>query len=478
MPITQLPIANGFYVSDSLPISAQRAVNVFPVVEESPALVQESLRGCPGVSQVDSAGGTDGCRGSHTLDGVPYFVIGSALYRLESDETLTAISGTIAGTGSVSMAENGTQLCILVPGSTGYIYTVSGGLVTISDGDFYANGNPTAVVFLDGYFVFTTDTKKIIVSELNDGTSYIATDFGSAESSPDEVVAPIVFRNRLFVLGTETVEAFSNIGGAGFPFQRTNLFLQQGLAARFSVQLAPQTFAWIGSGRDENPAVWTIQGNATARISTRAIDRLLRELSLPELEAITSWSYGEDGHYFVGWNLPDTTIVYDFSTGRWHERTTRIETDPNVYVTQSCRMVNHITAYGSLYCGDTEDGRVGRVSLTTYDEYGADVIKQWVTQPFQNNLQPFSIPYLEMHMETGVGSVRDPIPPTIVMDRSTNGGRSFLAPRARLLGIEGQYNRRAIWRRNGRAKATDMYRFTISDPVKVAGIQLLADIRP
>lgn len=477
MPKVQLPIANGFYVSDSLPISAQNCINAFPVVEDAPSLVQESLRGCPGVVEVDAAGSEVSCRGAHTLDGVPYFVIGGTLYRLESDESLTAISGTIAGTGPVSMAENGTQLCILVPGSTGYIYTVSGGLVTISDGDFDANGNPTAVVFLDGYFVLTTDTKKIIVSSLNDGTSYNALDFGSAESSPDEVVAPIVYRNRLFVLGTQTVEAFSNTGGSGFPFTRSNLFLQQGLVSRFAVQNTPQTFTWIGAGRDQQPSVWVINGNQSERIATRAIDKLLRNTSQADLEAITSWSYGEDGHYFVGWNLPDTTIVYDFSTGRWHERQSRIEDlSGNISVTAS-RMINHVYAYGSIYVGDSETGKVGRLSLDHYTEYGNALVSTWTTQPFQNNLEPFSVPYLEMQMEAGVGDLTT-TNPMIVMERSTDGGRNFLTPRLRPLGAQGEYNRRAIWRRNGRPKMTDVYRFTVSDPVKVSGIQLIADIQP
>jgi hypothetical protein len=374
------------------------------------------------------------------------------------------------------MAENGTQLCILVPGSTGYIYTTSGGLVTISDGDFDANGNPTAVVFLDGYFVFTTDTKKVIVSSLNDGTAYDALDFGSAESSPDEVVAPIVYRNRLFILGTQTVEAFTNTGGAGFPFTRSNLFLQQGLVSRFAVQNTPQTFTWIGAGRDQQPSVWVINGNQTERIATRAIDKLLRDTPLTDLQAITSWSYGEDGHYFVGWNLPNTTIVYDFSTGRWHERQSRIEGDTGFSNTSS-RMVNHVSAYGSVYVGDTESGRVGKLSQNTYAEYGNLFVRTWTTQPFQNNLNPFSVPYLEMQMEAGVGDLTT-TDPMIVMERSTDGGRNFLVPRPRPLGKQGEYNRRAIWRRNGRPKMTDAYRFTVTDPVKVSGIQLIAEINP
>lgn len=63
MARTQLPITNGFYVSDSLPISAQNAINVFPVIEDAPSLVQESLRGCPGVSEVADASSPDDTEG-------------------------------------------------------------------------------------------------------------------------------------------------------------------------------------------------------------------------------------------------------------------------------------------------------------------------------------------------------------------------------------------------------------------------------
>ena len=47
---------------------------------------------------------------------------------------------------------------------------------------------------MDGYFVFTTDAKKFILSAINDGTDYNAIDYGTAESSPDATVTPVVFK--------------------------------------------------------------------------------------------------------------------------------------------------------------------------------------------------------------------------------------------------------------------------------------------
>ena len=205
MPKVTLPIANGYYESDSLPISAQECINLYPNIAQAPALNQETLFGTPGLTRVASASDIDTCRGAHEMNGVPYFVIGGHLYSMAEDYALTQID-VIAGTGRVSMADNGTQLLILVPGGNGYIYNhVTDSFSQITDLDFTANGNPQQVVFIDGYFCLTTDSKKFIVSALNDGLSYNALDFGTAESDPDEIVAPIVFKNQLFIGGSQTI---------------------------------------------------------------------------------------------------------------------------------------------------------------------------------------------------------------------------------------------------------------------------------
>ena len=186
----QLPIANGFYESESLAISAQQCVNFYPNIVQTQGLSQETLFGTPGLNQLATSGDVQQInRGSHVKSGVPYFVNGTSLYMLErsfdsnNNESFGVVElGSVSGTGRVSMADNGTQLMILVPGGPGYIYNEDAGtpFQQITDSDFTANGNPQYVVFLDGYFVITTDEKKFIVSALNDGLSYNALDFGSA----------------------------------------------------------------------------------------------------------------------------------------------------------------------------------------------------------------------------------------------------------------------------------------------------------
>lgn len=483
MATIPLPIANGFYLSDSLPISAQECTNWYPNIVQAPALSQETLLGTPGSAQLATSGENKQVnRGAGILNKLPYFVNGDGLFRLDRtvvDEVETFATtrvGTIEGAGRVSIAENGKQLCVMVPGGKGYVFTTGPDLLTeITDADFTANGAPQHVVFIDGFFVFTTDSKKFIVSAINDGLNYNALDFGTAEADPDDIVAPVVFRNQLFIGGATTLEAFQNIGGADFPFQRTGLFIEKGIDAAFSVINANDTFMFIGGGRNESPAIWALQGNSVQKVSTTAIDSILQRFTEDEIDSSFSWSYAQKGAYFVGFSLPTTTLVIDVITGRWHERKSQITDARNVTQTVRSRINSLVSAYGRVLVGDSIDGRIGSLDPDVFDEYGNPIIRRIATQPFQNNMRPIFVPMLELTMEAGVGTSEVP-DPKVRMDRSKNGGKTFVDDRTRAMGKVGEFDRRTIWRRNGRASRFEIFRFTLSDAVKPVIIQLTADI--
>ncbi len=470
-----LPIANGFYESDSLPVSAQECINWYPNIVQAPALNAETLFGAPGLRQDATSGAltSDVNRGSLTFEGLAYFVNGGTLYRLNADSSLDSL-GSIAGTGRVSIVKNINQMMILVPGGAGYIFTTGPDtLVTITDVDFNANGAPQFLVFLDGYFVCTTDTNKFIVSALNNGVAWDALDFGSAESSPDNITALFVYRNQLFIGGEDTIEGFTNIGGADFPFQRSGLFFDEGVFAPFSIVNAQDSVMFIGGGKDESPAIWMLQGNALSKISTTAIDSLLQGFTRTQIDDAFGWSYSQKGGYFSGFTLPNTTIVYDTASGRWHERKSVITTDGNRSLTRY--RVNSITsAYGKLLAGDNIDGRIGVIDVDEFKEYENPIFRRISTQPFQNNMKPIFVPSIELTMEAGVGNSEDP-DPKMRMDRSTDG-KTFKFERVRSIGKVGEFKRRTIWRRNGRASRFEIFRWTMTDAVKPVIIQCTANI--
>lgn len=471
MTTTPLPIANGFYVSESLPVSAQECVNWYPVINSAPSLNQEILIGTPGTNQLATTGTTKQAnRGAHEMKGAAYFVNGTSLYKMNSDFTVNTL-GTIPGTARVSIAGNGTQLIVLIPGGNGYIYNRSTDVFAqITDVDFTANGAPQYVVFIDSYFLVTTDSNKFIISASNNGLAWNALDFGSAESDPDDVVAPGVYKNQLFVFGTQTAEAFQNqASGADFPFIRNGLFLSKGCFSPLSIINAQDTLMFIGGGENESPAIWALAGNGTQKMSTPAIENLLQRLTKTELTNVYAWAYAQKGAYFVGFALPTTTIVYDLTSQRWHERKSYVESEQAAH-----RVSSIITAYGRVLCADTVDGRIGEIDPDVYTEYGSNMIRSVATQPFQNNMLSIFVPSIELTIESGVGNA-DSVDPMIVMERSKDG-KTWEAPRPRKIGKIGDYKRRAIWRRNGRAARFEIFRFTLSDPVKPVIIQLTANI--
>jgi len=485
MPRVQLPISNGFYESRSLLISGQRCTNLYPHINRLPSFAQESLYGTPGIIQLASSGGpTEANRGGHEMAGIAYFVNGTTLYRLNRNLTsqgaesfdLEAL-GTIEGNTRVSMADNGSQLCVLVPGGKGYIYNsgASPSFQEITDPDFRANGNPEFVRYVDGYFVFNTDQDLFIVSALNDGLSYNALDFGSAEADPDGIITPVVLRNELYLAGRYTLEPFRNVGGADFPFARLEGgVINVGCLSPFSVVNVAQTFMFIGGSENDNPAVYAFTGSGVEEISTDAINFLLEQLAPEQLDNVFGWFYSEGGARFVGWTLPTKTIVYDLTSQRWHERSSFAVQNGTTANTR-WRVNSIVQAYNRLIVGDFIDGRVGELNLDIYTEYDQPIVREITTQPFNNQTDRILVPWVELVCEAGVGNNVEQNP-KISMARSTDGV-SFGSPRTLLVGKKGRYEQRTIWRRCGRAARQEVFRWTMSDPVKWVLIAAWAEIK-
>lgn len=473
----ELNITNGFYISDSLPISHQECTNWYVNIVQSGGLSQRNLFGTPGIPQLTTTGDdliTEKNRGAWVKNGIPYFVNGETLYVLtrsisEVGVTFAVVSlGTIPGQGRVSMASNNTQLMILVPGSSGYIYNEDAGtpFQEITDPDFDANGNPQIVVFVDGYFACTTDTKKWIISSLNDGLAWNALDFGTAESDPDAVVAPVVLNNQIYITGTETTEGFVNVpSGSGFPFQRNNIFLDKGCLAPFSIINTNQRFFMVGAGKNESPSIWEFTGNNYNKISTIAIDNVLERYSDAEINTAFSWAYAQKGAFFVGFAFTDRTFVYDMVTQLWHERKSVIDEELIQW-----RVASMVTAYGKVIVADLVDGRIGELDPDEYGEYGEDILRPVSFQPFSAGGNSIRIPILELTMESGVGNTDVPDPKISLA--ISKDAKTFKYERVRKIGKIGEYEQRIFWRKNGRYPRLVVFRLLLSDQVKPVIIKL------
>lgn len=482
----QIPIGGQFYKSDSLPISAQEVVNLYANIPQATATTKLTLFATPGIVEITTAGSNVANRGQHTFAGKPYFVQGDTLYRVDrtldalgvASYTSTAIGGTIAGSGRVIMADNGSQLCILAPDYTNqknaYIYTGSGSVTQISDNDF--DGPASSMCFLAGYFVFTkADGRKFFISELRDGTSYISTDFADAESDPDESVGVIPLGDSLLVFGTKTFQQFQNVGGAGFPFQSIQGSVQRkGLSSAFALMEVNDYIVFLGGAENETPSIWITEGGRPQKLSTTAIDNVIAGYSDTTVSNCFAWKYSEAGAQFVAFTFPEeSTFVYDFATQLWH---TRESLDSLGRITP-CRVSAAIEAYGGILVGDLYTNQIGILDRATYSEYGVSQRRRFVTPHLDNDGDPFWIDALELVCETGVGLTSGQgADPKVSMSYSSDGGRTFSERLERSVGKIGEFTKRVVWNSLGRMSREVCFKFEVSDPVKWVFLKLEAKV--
>lgn len=475
-----LEIANGFYVSDSLPLSAQRCVNWIPVIPQAAALSARALFDAPGLTLFSSVSGIN--RGSQEMSGVPYFVNGENLYSVSSGGVSTN-HGAIPSTGRVSMANNGRYLVIVVSTGAAYVYDSEADTVAqITDNDYQLSDT---VVYKDGYFVFSAKNGKTFFnSNLNNPFVFDGLDIGTAEISPDRIVALHVNHNELFVCGSETIELFQNVGGSGFPFQRIpGANIQKGVYANASIVEFDNTFMFIGGGLNERASIWKVSGSSSVnKLSTSAIDNAIQEFTFDEIKNSFAWTYSSGGSFFAGFTfesdrIPSKTFVYDATTSAlsgqstWHERQSGL-TD------NRWRVNSIVSAYGDLLVGDSLGGNIGLIDKNNFTEYGEVMTQEQTSQPFSAGGLPIFAGELQLTMESGVGlKIGQGSDPQIRMDFSDDGGRTYSSEFWRSYGKIGEYNSVPTWRRQGRIPKHRILRFKTSEPVKSVIIKLEGDVQ-
>jgi hypothetical protein len=428
---------------------------------------ESQLYPTPGLTEIANSGDFEVNRGAHTFKNEAYFINGQTLYRLNRVAgSATSFSfnledlGTITGSNRVSISNNGIQMIIVVPGTgIGYTYEKTNGLQQITDLDFTANGNAEMVVFIDGYFVLSTAGKKFFVSALNDGTSYNALDFG----------------NQLYVFGSQTCEAFRNVGGFGFPFQRiTGYVLPKGLTSQFSIAEFDDSFAFIGQGDNESPQIYVHSGNNFVAVSTTAIDLKLQENTDIQLQEAFVWTYSARGEDFIGWTTPSGTFALQAKASKGSQKKVWCERrSENLRSTAGWRPKSIITAYGKLLCGDSEGGLIGELDFNSNTDYEEFVTREVALPTLSNNSKRLFHSSFEIEVESGINP--DPsAEPKIALSYS-NDGRIFTSQRLMSAGKTGE-SIKAKRFRLGQSNRFRIYKLTMTDNNRYVLLRALLDV--
>jgi hypothetical protein len=462
------------YTLQSVNVDCQRCVNLFPEINalgtgkerEVAALVPT-----PGLRLLLTLAESP-VRGVYTAsNGEVYAVGGTKLYSISSSWVATELGSLNSSTGFVSMADNGTHL-VLVDGTDGYTWNMSTDtFAEITDPDFFS---ADLVTFQDGYFICTKNgSQQFFISGLNDVT-FDSLDIASAEGVPDDLVGPISSRQQLYLFGTQSLEVFYNSGDADFPFVRVQgAVVDVGCSAAFSIAKLADSIFWLGGDENGYGIVYRMQGFQPQRISTPAIDRVIREIDPDDLADARAWTYQQGGHEFYCLNFPghDATWCFDVSTGLWHERAYRGNFDLERH-----RADCHALAFGLNVVGDYANGNLYALDPDVYsDEVVNDaptaIVRKRTAPHVSQGLHNLFHHSIQIDMETGVGldgSVQGS-DPQVMLRYSDDGGHTWSNERMVSLGAIGERRTRVRFYRLG-ASRDRVYEVSVSDPVKVVFI--------
>ena len=440
---------------------AQRCVNMFPEIHELGGTKQGEigyLISTPGLRRLATIG-TGPIRGTYqTSTGRLAVVSGSELYRVDSTWTATKVGDLMTNTGMVDMTDNGQDL-LVVDGPNGYAVSLVTGVFQRIVGEAFYGADRCG--FLDGYFVLNNPgTSQFYLSDLYKATSYDGLDFGNAEGNPDAVVAVLVDRRQVWLLGAKTMEVWWNTG-AEFPLSRIDgSFAEVGCASAHAARKFAGTVAWL---TDQGQVV-VADGYQPRRISNFAVEDAIQQGG--DLSKAYAWTYQDGGHIFYALQLEtgSSTWVYDSSTGQWHERTFTTGGQQTLH-----RGACHEWAFETHVIGDREDGRIYAFEDGQRTDDGAVITQERIPPRLSSpSLERAFVSELVIDMETGIGldGTGQGTDPQAMLRSSRDGGRTWGSERWVSLGAIGNRRVRAIWRRFGQARDLGVW-FRVTDPVRL-----------
>lgn len=439
----RIPVVGPSYVMDSKSFDSQRSINLYPLISESgTSKSPTALKKCPGYLLYQTAGGGPIRGAISTSDGRAFVVSGNTLYEVTT--TGTTSRGTLnSATGRVCIAENGDQVMI-VDGVDGYIFTQStNGFAEIADADFPA---ASMVVYLDGYFIVNKlASAAFYISALNDGTSWDALDFAVVSSNPDDLIGLVADRGNLWLFGNRSVEVFDNTGAASFPFERIDgSIIPTGCEATFTIMRIDNAIVWLGVDENGRGVVWKSSGYNAVRISTQAIEKRISEST--RRSQSYAWVYHQQGHAFLCLHVTDldTTLVYDFTTRQWHERSHKNTT---LNIREQHRASCHFVFDNKNLIGDRESGKIYDLSLSYYDDNGEEMI--WERTFAHIDDEKKIVSHRSLTLDCEVGTVTDDSEPMVMMKYSDDGGHTFSDELTHTLGKQGEYDLIVEFRRLG-----------------------------
>lgn len=428
--MTAIPILSGIVADRGVEFRQSPPLNLEPIPIDN-KIGKGQLRVAAGIRQIGTGPGND--RGGIYWNGACYRVMGPNLVRVSADGGVTII-GTVGGTGHVRLDYSFSHLGIR---SNQQLWLYDGvTLAQVADEDL---GAVIDYLWIDGYHM-TADGTAVVVTELSDPFSVLPLKYGSAEEDPDAITGLMKVREEAYVLGRYTIQVLQNVGGGGFPFANVRgAGMQFGCVGPNAKAYYAESFAFVGSGRNEGLGVYVAGQGTAAKISTRLIDDALAGVT-DERSIILDVRTDRDESRLI-LRLPDATFAYYGSaSAAFGEPIWCLlgSGDGDLYRPTSPVLVN-----GTWIVGDTRSAAVGVLDESVSAHFGEPTAWQFDAGPIYNAGKGGIVHEVELVGLPGRSAVG--VEP-VAFCSTTTDGETWSAEKRCGMGKSGERGKKMRWR--------------------------------
>lgn len=462
----QIPILNGIYTDSAPDFRSSYPRNMMPVPKDQ-GISKGYLRPADGLVEFGNGPGID--RGAINWNGVMYRVMGTKLVSVTADGVVTTL-GDVGGTAQVTMDYGFDRLAIWSGGKLFYwngaalTQVTNINLGTVIDG-----------VWIAGYYL-STDGTSLIITDLNDPYNVNPLKYGSAESDPDPIKAVNELRNELYAFGRYTIEVFQNIGGSLFPFARiAGAQVPRGIIGTHAYTPFVSTFAFVGSGRNEAPAVYLMLPGDTQKISTREIDQVLQGYTEAQLALTVVEARVDKNHQLLLIHLADQTLVYDAAASAAMGEPVWCSLTTSIVGNGTYRARNLVWCYDKWLAGDPTTSKLCQLVNTLSSHYG--LVNGWDFNTQILYIAGNGAIVHELELVCLPGRVTLGADPVIWTSYSLDGQR-WSQERSCKAGKQGDTTKRIAWRDQGSMENWRIQRFRGTSDAHLSIARLEAAIEP
>lgn len=460
----QIPILNGIYTDGVSDFRTSYPRNKVPVPKQQ-GISQGYLRPAEGIIEFGTGPGID--RGGINWNGTCYRVMGSKLVSV-SNSGLVSVLGDVENGGQVTFDYSFDRLA--VASNNKLFYWDGATLSQVTDTDL---GKVLDFIWVDGYFM-ATDGTSLTVTELNDPYAVNPLKYGSSEADPDPIKGIIKLRNEVYSLNRYTIEVYQNVGGDLFPFERIEgAQMQRGVIGTFAAAVFMESIAFLGSGRNEAPAVWIGSNSSTTKVSTREIDQILAGYTEDQLSKVVLEVRIHAGHQLLYVHLDDQCLVYDGAGSQAVQEPVWFILTTSLLGLGQYRAKNFVWCYDRWLCGDPTTSKHGYLVSELSSHYGEVNGWDFGTAIIYNEGRGAVIHDLELVCLTG--RIELGVTPTIWTSYTVDG-QTWSQEKPRTAGKQGERLKRLNWMQQGFMRHWRCQRFRGTSDAHISVARLEATI--